>query len=91
MKVAELNEMELIELARASETVVGQVFLKLARAEADDHLRAVEKNPRIGPVDAMEDIRYRLGARKGLSRVLVWQSEAVEALKKQSKREESSQ
>lgn len=86
MKVAEvLNEVELIELARSDQTTIGQVFEKLARQEAEEKLREFEKSPRFGPVDGVEDIRFKMGVRRGVLRILAWRQEAVEAVNKSNR------
>lgn len=86
MKVAEvLNEVELIELARSDSTTIGQVFEKLAKAEAEEMLRGIEKAPKFNPVDGVEDIRFKMGARRGVLKVLAWRQEAVEALNKSNR------
>lgn len=83
MKVADvLDEGELIELARAGETTVGRVYEKLAKAEAEEKLREFESAPRFNPVEGVEDIRFKMGTRKGLLRILAWRQDAVKAVKK---------
>ena len=83
MKVAEvLNELELAEVARMSDTTLGQALLKLASSEADEKLKEFEKAPRFNPVEGTEDIRFKMGVRRGILRLLSWRQESIEAMKK---------
>lgn len=86
MKVAEvLEEHELIELARAGETTIGRIYEKLATKEAEERLREIESSPRFNTVEGVEDIRFKLGARRGLLKILLWRQEAVKAVSKSQK------
>ena len=83
MKLSEiLNEAELIELARASETALGRAIEKLAQEEAAEVWKQIETNPKTDTESVKEDFRYKLGLRAGLKRMLDWKAESLEILKK---------
>lgn len=88
MKVSEvLDEAELIELARSAETTIGRVYEKLATIEAEERLNEIERAPRFNPVEGVEDVRFKMGVRRGVLKILAWRQEAVKATKKEGARQ----
>lgn len=86
MKIGEtLNELELGEVARMDQTTLGQALLKLASVEAEERLREFEKAPRFNPVEGTEDIRFKMGLRRGTLRLLAWRQEAVDTVKRKNR------
>lgn len=89
MKVAEvLDEGELIELARAADTTIGRIYEKLALIEAEERLNEFERAPRFNPVEGVEDIRFKMGVRKGVLKVVAWRHEALKAINKKGQSNE---
>lgn len=81
-RVDELNEHELIELARADETELGRIIAKLSDLELADLMRRIEDNPRINTELVNEDFRCQIGERRGLKRFSKWVKEARDKLSK---------
>jgi hypothetical protein len=80
-----VEEADLRELARGSETGVGRIYREVLAAMLADEVTAMRTNPRFGTDDMRKDLRYKMGLMDGIEIVLKLQDQALELLKRKGK------
>lgn len=73
-----LEQADIIELARADQTRIGQLVMRLAERKAKRAMLDIRRNPKVGTEDIKADIRYKIGLADGAE----WLTELFRAARK---------